>query len=105
MHSRKVFSKTAEQNLLHSCLGPNARACILVTDGSVWKQIGLIEVFLWFSQSEKIFWGSIYNHLNLCDFWIANLPEYSDRLVSTLLELLFDWLTIDYSISCHIVYL
>ena len=38
------------------------------TDGSVGKQIDLFEVFLWFSQSEKIFWGSISKCLNLYDF-------------------------------------
>ena len=75
MHTRKGFSKSGEENLLHSCLGPDARTCILVTDSSVGKQITLFEVFLWFSQSEEIFWGSISNRLNLYDFWIANLPE------------------------------
>ena len=83
MNTCKGFSKSAEENLLHSCLDLYARTYILVTDGSVGKQIGVFGVFLWFSQSEKIFWSSIFNHLNLCDFWIANLPEYSDCLVST----------------------
>ena len=46
MHTNKGFSKSAEGNLLHSCLGPDARICILVTGGSVGKQIGLFEVFL-----------------------------------------------------------
>ena len=46
MHTHKGSSKSAEGNLLHSCLGPDARTCILVTDGSVGKQIGLFEVFL-----------------------------------------------------------
>ena len=93
MRTHKGFSKSAEGNLLQSCLGPDARTCTLVTDGSVGKQIGLFEVFLWFSQSEKIFWDSISNRLNLCDFWITNLPKYSDYLVCTLLQLLFNWLT------------
>ena len=39
---RKGFSKSAEGNLLHSCLGPDPRTCILVTDGWVGKQIALI---------------------------------------------------------------
>ena len=85
MHTCKGFSKIAEGNLPHSCLGPDARTCILVTDASVGKQIGLFEAFLCFSKSEEIFWGLISNHSNLCDFWIASLPEYSDCLVSTLL--------------------
>ena len=80
MHTRKGFSKSAEGNLLQSWLGPNARTCILVTDGSVGKQIGLFEVFLWFSQSEKVFWGLVSSRSNLCDFWIANQPEYSRLL-------------------------
>ena len=46
MHIRKGFSKSAEGNLLHSCLGPDIRTCILVIDGSVGKQISLFEVFL-----------------------------------------------------------
>ena len=46
MHTRQGFSKSAEGNLLHSCLGPDAKTCILVTDCSVGKQIGLFEVFL-----------------------------------------------------------
>ena len=46
MHTRQGFSKSAEGNLLHSCLGPDAKTCISVTDGSVGKQIGLFEVFL-----------------------------------------------------------
>ena len=85
MHTRKGLSKSAEGNLLHSNLGPDARTCILVTDGSVGKQIVLFEVFLWFTQSGKIFWGSVSKSFNLCDFWIANLPEYSDLLLSFLL--------------------
>ena len=46
MHTRKDFSKSAEGNVLHSCLCPDARTDILVTDGSVGKQIGLFEVVL-----------------------------------------------------------
>ena len=55
MHDRKGFYKSAEGNLLHSCLDPDARTCIVVTDGLIGNNIGLFEVFLWFSQSEKIF--------------------------------------------------
>ena len=46
MHTCQGFSKSAEGNLLHSCLSPDAKTCISVTDGSVGKQIGLFEVFL-----------------------------------------------------------
>ena len=46
IHTRKGFSKSAEGNLLHSCLSPDIRTCILVTDGSFGKQIVLFEVFL-----------------------------------------------------------
>ena len=46
MHDRKGFHKSAEENLLHSRLGPEARTCILVTDGSIRINIGLFEVFL-----------------------------------------------------------
>ena len=45
MHTRKGFSKSVEGNLLHSCLGPDGRTCILVADDSVGKQIDLFEVF------------------------------------------------------------
>ena len=55
MHIRKGFSKSAEGNLLHSCLGLDAGTYILVTDGSVGKQMGLLKLFLWFSKSKKIF--------------------------------------------------
>ena len=46
MHDRKGFYKSAEGNLLHSCLGPDARTCIVVTDGLIGNNIGLFEVFL-----------------------------------------------------------
>ena len=46
IYTRKGFSKSVEGNLLHSCLGLDAKTCILVTDGSVGKQIDLFEVFL-----------------------------------------------------------
>ena len=59
MHTHKGLSKSAEGNLLHTNLDLDARTCILVTDGSVGKQIVLFEVFLWFTQSGKIFWGSV----------------------------------------------
>ena len=60
MHNCKGFSKSSEGNLLHSSLGPDAGKCILVTDGSVGKQIGLFNKIY-----DKIFWGSISNRLNL----------------------------------------
>ena len=46
MHTRKGLSKSADGNLLHSYLVPDAKTCISVTDGSVKKQIGIFEVFL-----------------------------------------------------------
>ena len=85
MITRKGFFKNSEGNLQHSSPDPYARTSIWVTDGLVGKKIDLFEVFLWFPQSKKIFWGWISNCSNLCDFWITNLPEYSDCLVSTLL--------------------
>ena len=46
IYTHKGFSRSAEGSLLNNYLGPDARICILVTDGSVGKQIGLFEVFL-----------------------------------------------------------
>ena len=45
MYTRKGFSKSAEGNLLLSCLGLDSRTCILVNDGTFGKQVGLFEVF------------------------------------------------------------
>ena len=42
MHTRKGFSKSAERNLLHSQLPGTGCQDILVTEGSVGKQISLL---------------------------------------------------------------